>query len=1030
MLASPPTASTRCHDAWRDRLALEAAGLGVWELDLATGRSEWNAEMYALHGLPLDGPALTFAEWLTRVHPDDRGAVEAAFQQLLVDPAPLTTEFRILRDNGEVRHLRAVTRSFHDEETSAHWLVGINEDVTERVRDRRLAEAKRNELQTFFDVSLSLMCITSLEGEFQTVNQAWQRVLGHEESDLIGRCFLDQVHPDDLADTRRAMAALCDGQEVAGFINRYRHRDGSYRHIEWRATPQDQRIYVTAHDVSSRVELEREVAAERSYLQLIIDSLPSPVFAKDWQGRHTLANRSVATLFGTTPEAMIGRTDAELSLPPDVHAKFQRDDREVMSTGHPKSLFELPMVDPQGNVRWYQVIKVPLMAERPVEERQVVGIATDVTDRERNEQRLRRQEALYRSLVESQQDLIVRVDIHDRFTFVNDAYCHTFGKSREELIGRTFTPLVHEDDLAHTMAAIDELKQPPHPRVTIVQRAMTKNGWRWLSWEDDAILDEAGNLLEIQAVGRDITELKQAQQRALSSSRAKGQFLANMSHEIRTPLNAIIGFGELLAQSLLDAEQQDWIDKINASSSLLLSIVNDVLDYSKIEAGKLELESVPFSMERLVTQQEALFSVAAKEKGLRFRVSHDDGIASALLGDPLRLGQILTNLVGNAIKFTHEGEVRLHIAVDAIDQDNCRMTCQVSDTGIGISAAQKHRLFDAFTQADSSTSRRFGGTGLGLVISQRLIEQIGGTLEISSVPGEGSCFSFSLTLPVSAAPSEHQVGTLPLDTRGLAGKRVLLAEDSLINEALARRLLEDLGLQVVLASNGREALAHLESVEVDLVLMDLQMPVMDGFETTRRIRQRNVELPIIALSAAVLAEERRQALVEGMNEHLAKPIDSQQLAAALMRWLSDEPHSPAEAAQATAASAVDSDAAWLDTLEAHGFDTQAGLATAAADPDLYRQVLGVFLEQLTGRFAVLSQPDAGLDATPDLLEGLHTLKGTAGSLGAMDIAESARHLEACLKQYGHARQEDTQRLSRALEQARRGVTLILKSVRP
>lgn len=384
--------------------------------------------------------------------------------------------------------------------------------------------------------------------------------------------------------------------------------------------------------------------------------------------------------------------------------------------------------------------------------------------------------------------------------------------------------------------------------------------------------------------------------------------------------------------------------------------------------------------------------------------------------------------MGNAVKFTQQGEVGLEISTHLLDATHCRLTCRVTDTGIGISAAQRQRLFEAFTQADSSTSRRFGGTGLGLVISQRLIEQMGGTLAVSSVPGEGSCFSFSLTLPVSAEPVAQRSGNPPLDTQCLVGKRVLLAEDSHINQALARRLLEDLGLEVVLAGNGREALERLESVEVDLVLMDLQMPVMDGFEAARRIRQHDATLPIIALSAAVLAEERQQALVEGMNEHLAKPIDSQQLAAALMRWLSDAPLSPAGTAQTTAADADESDAdendaAWLDTLEAHGFDTQAGLASAAADLDLYRQVLGVFLEQLESRFAGLNRPSPGLDATPALLEDLHTLKGTAGSLGALDIAESARHLEACLKQYGHARQEDTQRLSRALGQARRGLAL-------
>ncbi|MFW6346008.1 MAG: PAS domain S-box protein, partial [Halomonas sp.] len=777
----PPSASLTADNtqgARRDRLAVEAAGLGIWELDLATGAAEWNAAMHALYGHPPDQPPLDFTAWLSRVHPEDREAVEAAMARLNDDSGPLSMSFRILREDGEVRHIKSVTRLHQDKAHSAGWLVGVNEDVTNQVRDREQAAANQRELESFFDVSLSLMCITSLQGEFQTVNRAWQRVLGYTDSELYGSCFLDLVHPDDLGGSRQAVAELHQGREVTGFINRLRHREGHFLHIEWRATTRDGHIYATAHDVSERIALERQLAAEKAHLQLIIDSLPSPIFVKDWQGRHTLANRSVARLFATAPHLMIGRTDAEMPLPQDIQEKFLRDDREVMATNRAKSILEQPLVDARGDIHWYQVMKVPLMGDRPVEERQVLGIATDITERKRDEQRLKRQEQLYRSLVESQQDLIVRVDAYNRFTFVNDAYCATFGKSREALIGNTFTPLVHDEDLPDTLAAMEQLKQPPHERVTIVQRALTLNGWRWLSWEDSAILDEAGKLVEIQAVGRDITELKQAQQRALSSSRAKSQFLANMSHEIRTPLNAIIGFGELLTRSELDDEQKDWLDKVQTSSHLLLSIVNDVLDYSKIEAGKLTLEQAPFSLEQLITQQEALFAVAARDKGLNFRVWQTGAAPPALLGDPLRLGQVLTNLVGNAIKFTEAGEVTLALEVEAQSQEAYRLTCHVRDTGIGISAAQQQRLFDAFTQADSSTSRRFGGTGLGLVISRRLVEQMGGTLAVSSTPGQGSCFSVSLELAGAETFVDEAKHDTPSDTRVLIGRHVLLAEDN------------------------------------------------------------------------------------------------------------------------------------------------------------------------------------------------------------------------------------------------------------
>ncbi|WP_445003256.1 PAS domain S-box protein [Halomonas mongoliensis] len=963
----------------------------------------------------------------THVHPDDQPRVEDAFSRLLTTPAPLTLEFRILTGDGEVRYLRSVTRSIQGSDQQASRLVGINEDVTRQAADRQQAADLSRELEAFFDISLGLMCITTLDARFLVVNAAWQRLLGRSEAELIGASFLDLVHPEDLQATLKAMRELEEGGEVSGFINRFRHRDGSYRHIEWRSTAKDGLIYASANDVSSRLALEQQLAQEKDFLQLIIDSLPSPVFAKDWHGRHVLANENVAQLFGTTTEAMVGLVDHEILTRREEADAFLRDDREVMQSGRTKFILEEPLTDAHGERRWFQTVKVPLLLDRPPEERLVVGIATDITERKRVEQRLEKQERLYRSLVESQQDLIVRVDHANRFIYVNDAYCRTFGKDRQELLGQTFTPLVHEEDLPATLAALETLNRPPH-RAYMEQRAMTRDGWRWLAWEDSAILDDDGKVAEIQGVGRDITALKQAQRRAEDASRAKGQFLANMSHEIRTPLNAIIGFGDLLLKSPLSADQQDWADNIKTASHLLLSIVNDILDFSKIEAGKLALESRPFSPHELIAQQAALFGPAIREKGLYFRVSEEGDTPTALLGDPLRLGQVLTNLLSNAIKFTQQGMVGLQVCVEAEETQRCRLTFRITDSGIGISAAQQKRLFDPFTQADNSTSRRFGGTGLGLAISRRLVELMDGELAVNSAPGRGSCFSFSLTLPISVESGDPTSPSTPLDTRRLMGKRVLLAEDNPVNQALTRRLLEDLGLEVIMADNGREALEQLQSTRVDLVLMDLQMPELDGFEAARRIRQANTALPIVALSAAVLAEERQDALAAGMNEHLAKPIAAETLAATLMHWLIEAPSSKAEAAQATTRAADDSDSAWLDTLAAYGFDTQAGLDAAAADPDLYWQVLGVFLEQLESRYSALCQPPSAMVATPTatLLEELHTLKGAASSLGGVDVAESARHLETCLKQYGHARHEDIQRLSDTLNQARWGLKEALR----
>lgn len=902
-----PSASPHSLDARRDKIALEAAGLGVWELDIESGNTVWNEQMYALYHLSPSRPAPYFNEWLTYVHPEDQNAVTEAFQHLLVSHTPMTIEFRIRVGGDDVRYLRAVTRSLHNEDDTPQCLVGINEDITQQVHDRHLAANKTRELQNFFDVSPSLICITTLDGQFLTVNQAWTHTLGFSEHELTGTFFLDLVHSEDLTATRDAMAELFEGHVITDFVNRYRHKNGEFRYIEWCATARGNQVYATANDVTSRIALEQQIAKDKAYLQLIIDSLPSPIFAKDWQGRHTLANNNVAALFGMTPDEMLGLTDWQMPISTALAEKFQHDDREVMCSGKHKFIAEELLLDTDGVKHWYQVIKVPLLCERPVEERQVVGIATD------------------------------------------------------------------------------------------------------------------------------ITELRQAQQRALSASHAKSQFLANMSHEIRTPLNAMIGYSELLSQSQLNQEQQGWLGNVKTASHLLLSIVNDVLDYSKIEAGKLELESLPFTLEQLIAQQKALFALSSQDKGLDFHICREGDFPPALRGDFMRLGQVLTNLVSNAIKFTQHGSVTLHIRANPVAHDTCQLTFHVIDTGMGISDAQKARLFDAFTQADSSISRRFGGTGLGLVICRRLIEQMGGTLDANSEQGKGSCFSVGLTLPITAEPDAQLSQCDTLDTRGLVGKRVLLAEDNPVNQALTRRLLENLGLAVILVNNGREALEQLQAHDVDLVLMDLQMPEMDGFEAAQRIRQGNKTLPIIALSAAVLDEERQDALAAGMNEHVAKPINFQQLSATVIRWLTSASPAPDTCHElATNAVASAAEDTWLAILESHGFDTQTGLSAAANDRSLYRQVLCLFLDQLKGHYAhliksALHKTDATVAAHEDLLQReLHTLKGSAASVGAVELAESACHIETCLKHRRHVHQTDIDQLLLALSRAQCQLTSTLK----
>lgn len=347
------------------------------------------------------------------------------------------------------------------------------------------------------------------------------------------------------------------------------------------------------------------------------------------------------------------------------------------------------------------------------------------------------------------------------------------------------------------------------------------------------------------------------------------------------------------------------------------------------------------------------------------------------------------------VKFTERGEVRLAARLDTLEASLCRVTFDVVDTGIGLSAEQRQRLFDAFSQADSSTTRRYGGTGLGLVICRRLIALMGGELTLASSPGNGSRFTFVISLPVAQATRhESDDAQAPPPPLRLEGARILLAEDNAINQHLVQRLLEGMGATVTVVEHGGKAIEVVERQAVDLVLMDLQMPVMDGFEASRRIRHRFPGMPIIALSAAVLENERQQALAAGMNDHLAKPIDARKLATSLAYWLERSGSLPTTASASTQA-AKGVAHAWLDQLR--GFDIQQGLMAAGGDHELYHRVLAMFRQQLEAfRGALQSHSPC---QRQDFAQRLHTLKGAAGSLGATRLAQAAERLEALAIQH-------------------------------
>ena len=757
----------------------------------------------------------------------------------------------------------------------------------------------------------------------------------------------------------------------------------------------------------------------------------------------------------------------------------------------------------------------------------ILGVARDISER-------KRAETEYRTIVETANDGLWIISVTDgRFLDVNPAACAMLGYSRKEMLTMGVPDVEAVERPEDTRRHIEAIIEGREERFDTRHRH--KDGHLIDAEVSVKYMDVRGGVFVVFI--RDVTvrklaeeSLQLAMREADSANRAKSEFLANMSHEIRTPMNAIIGLSDLALRMELPPKLRDYCTKVQTSSQALLSIINDILDYSKIEAGHLDLDEVEFSLEEVLRNVSDLFIVPAEEKCLElfFDTIH---VPPVLVGDPLRLGQVLNNLVGNAVKFTESGEIHVEVEEVAAEGEYASLRFSVRDTGIGMTPEQTERLFHAFTQADGSITRKYGGTGLGLTISKRLVEKMGGEIGVSSEPGQGSSFSFTIPLrvahgaeilrspadlrgmrvlvvddidtsrmvlrkiltswkfvvseatsgpealemlrhtrrdepielvlldwnmpgmsgvevarkiqeyaqrgeipgmPVTMMVTAYNKDRLLQEAQGVrldavlqkpvipsslfdtimriqggrvprahihvpemdlatpfAGARVLLVEDNEINQQVAQELLESAGLVVTVAGDGEAALQALQTAGFDAVLMDLQMPVMDGFEATRRIRQdaRFRDLPILAITAAAMARDREACLAAGMNDHVAKPIVPEEMLATLAKWV--KPKAPECRVVAIAREAAQSGPA-LPKLP--GFDLEEALTRVGGNRPLLERLLQKFGEKFR---ATADEVDGLVRAgrKDEAAALLHQVRGTAGNLGAVALHAAAERLE-------------------------------------
>ncbi len=515
---------------------------------------------------------------------------------------------------------------------------------------------------------------------------------------------------------------------------------------------------------------------------------------------------------------------------------------------------------------------------------------------------LKSKESQYaRNLIEASLDPLITINTQGKITDMNQATVNITGISREKLIGTDFFDYFTEPDKAQ------EVYKQVFAKGFVADYPLTIRDHKLTDvlFNGSVYKDEEGNVAGIVVVARDITEQKKnekelteakvfaelataiaeeakckaecAMRIAEDAVKAKQQFLSNMSHEIRTPMNAIIGFTKVVLRTDLTAKQKEYLTAIKMSGDALIVLINDILDLAKVDAGKMVFEHTPFKMALSISAMLHLFETKIQEKNLQMIKEYDNRIPEVLLGDPVRLHQIILNLVSNAVKFTNTGKIVVKVSLMHEDEDNVTIEFAVTDTGIGIAADKLKNVFDDFQQATSGTSRLYGGTGLGLAIVKQLVEPQGGKITVKSKIGEGSTFSFFLTFQKTIALAELETSIEELD-KEVTNIKVLVVEDIALNQLLMKTLLDDFGFERDIAANGRIAIEKVESKEYDIILMDLQMPEMNGFEATEYIRKTiGSNVPIIALTADVTTVDLAKCKAVGMNDYIAKPIDERLL---------------------------------------------------------------------------------------------------------------------------------------------------------
>jgi PAS domain S-box-containing protein len=886
-------------------------------------------------------------------------------------------------------------------------------DITEKYSIQEAIEQSELKNRLIMNSALDAIITIDAQGIITFWNPQAEKVFGWKENEVLGKKLSDTIIPDY---HKKGHDSGMEHYHLTGegpALNKLLELPAVNIHgkefpIEFSIIPVkqgDTEFFCSfIRDISDRKKSEEALKASKELWQFALEGTGDGVIEYNLQTREVFFSKQYLKMLGFEEGEFSNQISEWLSrVHPEDHSVIVQLYKDYLEKGIKSHQKEYRIRQKNGEYIW--ILDRGMIVTFTEDQKPIRLIAThsDITERKLSEQALKIKEEKYRSILANMNLGLLEVDNDDIIQFANNSFCLMSGYHLDELIGEKAADLFLEKKRKEVIFNKNAQRKVGISDTFEIPVLNKKGENKWWLISGAPRYDDSGKLVGSIGIHLDITaqkkleiDLTMARDAAQASTEAKETFLANMSHEIRTPMNAILGMANQLNKTKLNANQNFFLNTIQSSADNLLVIINDVLDLSKIDSGKLSIENIGFEPSRVIEHVMRVMQHRAEEKGLKFTNSFfDDGISAVLLGDPYRLSQVLLNLVSNAIKFTNSGtiDVSCKVLVDYPEKQLLQAT--VSDTGIGMEIEFIDKIFEKFSQEDDSVSRKYGGTGLGMSISKELVELMGGKISVVSTKNEGTSVSFILGMQKGTGNDLPQKETIETNTDILEGKNILVTDDNEINRLIASTILKNFGARIFEATNGQEAIDMIKSNSIDIVLMDVQMPVMDGINATEFIREHvSKTLPIIALTAFALKGDNQKCFDAGMNDYLSKPFEESQLLQMVSKWLGKNFNNTEAGQQQTT------------DIQEQLYDMSELKLIARGDTDFLLKMTRLFIDQTP---VAIQEMISAYDAADyrAVKEIAHRIKPSIDNMGIITLKEPIREIEKFAETYKSAGKLET-----------------------